>query len=76
MVASLWQVPDRATAELMVRFYRYLKEGKTKDEALRAAQIELIRGPVGVRNEAGRLVERDFSAPYRWAAFQVFGDWR
>ena len=76
VVASLWNVRDQATAELMVRFYRHLNAGESKDEALRAAQVELIRGPVRVRDEKGRMVERDFSAPYYWAVFQVYGDWQ
>jgi len=43
VLASLWKVDDASTAELMKRFYGYLKAGRTKDEALRLAQIELIR---------------------------------
>src|SRR6185436_16010655 len=38
VLASLWKISDRTTAELMVRFYKHLKDGMTKDEALRAAQ--------------------------------------
>ena len=33
VLASLWQVPDRATAELMTRFYRNLLEGRQKPAA-------------------------------------------
>jgi CHAT domain-containing protein len=76
VAASLWRVSDRTTAELMVRFYRHLKAGLPKDEALRAAQIELIRGPIKVKNEKGEEVEIDASAPYYWAAFQIYGDWQ
>ncbi len=76
VAASLWQVDDRATAELMQRFYRHLKAGMPKDEALRAAQLELIRGPVEMKNPRGQVVERDLSLPYYWAAFQLIGDWR
>ena len=47
----------------MKRFYGYLKAGKTKDEALRLAQIDLIRSA-------------DFSQPKDWAAFQLNGDWK
>ena len=46
VMASLWKISDRTTAELMVRFYKHLKAGLPKDEALQAAQMELIRGPV------------------------------
>lgn len=47
----------------MKRFYRYLRAGKAKDEALQAAQIDLIRTP-------------HLSHPHHWAAFQLNGDWR
>ena len=76
VAATLWKVHDRMTAELMVRFHRHLRAGKPKDEALRAAQVELIRGPVEVEDEAGEVVAKDWSAPYYWAAFQRHGDWR
>lgn len=76
VASTLWQVEDQATAELMVRFYRHLGTGMAKDEALRAAQLELIRGYVEMKNGQGQLVERDLSLPYYWAAFQIIGDWR
>ncbi len=63
ILASLWKVEDRSTAELMKGFYGYLKSGKTKDEALRLAQIDLIRSA-------------NFALPVHWAAFQLIGDWR
>jgi CHAT domain-containing protein/Tfp pilus assembly protein PilF len=63
VLASLWKVDDKATAELMTRFYGYLKAGKTKDEALRLAEIDLIRSA-------------EFSQPKHWAAFQLSGDWK
>jgi len=64
VLASLWRVPDQSTSDLMVRFYGHLKEGRSKAEALRLAQLELIR-------LGGRAAH-----PFRWAAFSVFGDWR
>ncbi len=66
VVASLWQVPDQATAELMVRFHRHLRAGADRAEALRAAQAELSAGAAG---PAAR-------PPYYWAGFQLFGDRR
>jgi CHAT domain-containing protein len=60
IVASLWSVADESTPELMKRFYGYLKAGRTKDEALRAAQIDALRT----------------SHPFHWAAFQLIGDWK
>ena len=76
VIATSWQVDDRASAELMVRFYRHLGEGKSKDQALRAAQIELIREPVEVTTRGGRRLVRNLSLPYFWAAFQLTGDWQ
>ncbi len=38
---SLWKVPDRATQELMVRYYRAWLAGKSKHAALREAQLAL-----------------------------------
>lgn len=62
VVASLWQVHDRATAELMRRFYTaMLERGLAPPAALRAAAREL----------------RDhtpYAAPYFWAAFVLQGD--
>jgi len=43
VVASLWSVDDSSTAQLMASFYRNLKT-MGKAEALRQAQLELIRG--------------------------------
>jgi CHAT domain-containing protein len=43
VVASLWSVDDSSTAHLMASFYRNLK-AMSKVEALRQAQLELIRG--------------------------------
>ena len=74
VIASLWRVEDRATAELMERFYRHLRGGSSKDEALRAAQLELIRPPAG--SETTQTLAEEWAEPYYWAAFQVIGDWR
>ena len=43
VVASLWNVEDSSTAQLMATFYKNLKT-MTKVEALRQAQLQLIRG--------------------------------
>ncbi len=67
IVASLWQVDDRATAELMRRFYRELIElDQRPAAALRAAQIAMLEG-------AG---DGDWRHPYFWAAFTFQGEWR
>ncbi|HWP42522.1 MAG TPA: CHAT domain-containing protein [Blastocatellia bacterium] len=64
VVASLWQVDDLATAELMKRFYRgMLKEGLRPAAALRGAQLELMR-------------EKRWASPFFWAAFVMQGEWK
>src|SRR5262249_22321400 len=63
VLASLWEVRDDSTAQLMERFYAALKRGVSKDEALRAAQL-------------ATLAQTPFAPPGSWAAFQLVGDWR
>ncbi len=64
VLASLWGVADVTTAPFMQSFYGHLRQGLSKDEALRAAQIDQIRQRSG------------YSHPFHWAAFQLTGDWR
>jgi CHAT domain-containing protein/Tfp pilus assembly protein PilF len=64
VAVSLWDVNDRATAELMQRFYDgLLRRGLSPAAALRDAQQ-------AIRAEPG------WSAPYYWAGFVLQGDWR
>ncbi len=63
VVASLWKVDDRATSELMGRFYReMLGEGKPPAEALREAQIAVLK-------------QKRWRSPYYWAAFTLQGEY-
>src|SRR5258708_40100923 len=63
VVVSLWNVNDKATAELMARFYRgMLRENKTPAAALRTAQTEMSR-------------QKEWQSPYYWAAFVLQGEW-
>ena len=59
----------------MIRFHSHLRDGATKDQALRAAQLELLQAPLRVLTPSGDFEEVDSSAPYYWAAFQLYGDW-
>jgi CHAT domain-containing protein len=66
VLATLWGVPDTSTALFMDRFYAHLGAGQSRDEALRSAQIDFIRGRV-------RGKGRDLTHPFRWAAHQLSG---
>ncbi|MEH2294126.1 CHAT domain-containing protein [Nostoc sp.] len=62
-IATLWPVKDQAAAILMTRFYNQLRQPKiTKAEALRQAQISLIR-------------QTDFHDPFFWSGFVLIGNW-
>ncbi len=76
VVASLWQVADEGSADLMTRFYRHLKNGAAAADALREAQIEIVAQIPWVRDPHEERREKDFSKDFVWAAFEVFGDWQ
>ena len=65
IIASLWNVNDASTAELMSQFYqKYLQENMPPAEALRQAQLAMWQSNV------------DWRKPYYWAAFTLQGEWR
>jgi len=59
LVMSLWKVPDKATQELMVDFYRRILAGTPKADALRESQLEL---------------RKNYPDPRDWGAFICQGD--
>jgi CHAT domain-containing protein/uncharacterized protein HemY len=65
VIASLWQVDDAATAELMLQFYQgVLKKKLSPAAALRAAQVHMWSQ------------KRWHADPYFWGAFQLQGEWK
>jgi CHAT domain-containing protein len=58
VVASLWSVQDKQTGELIVSFFKQLRNGKSKAEALKEAQREM---------------RVKYPHPYYWAAFVLTG---
>jgi CHAT domain-containing protein/tetratricopeptide (TPR) repeat protein len=65
-LAGLWPVGDETTPKLMKDFYTGLKAGQSKVEALRNAQINLIK-----RNDKNHRKH-----PFYWAPYVLVGNWR
>jgi CHAT domain-containing protein len=59
VVSTLWEVEDQATAELMADFYSNLSRQEGKAEALRQAQLTMLKSG---------------SPPYYWAGFELDGE--
>lgn len=62
LVMSLWPVSDQVTRELMTGYYRNLKKGLGRGEALRQVRLEMIKKPTRKH-------------PYYWASFIQSGEW-
>jgi len=63
-VMSLWKVPDDATSKIMENFYQFLKEGDTKDSALRRAKLAYL----------DQAITPEQKHPFYWAGFVATGD--
>ncbi|MGO9199839.1 MAG: CHAT domain-containing protein [Limisphaerales bacterium] len=63
VLASHWQVSDKATGLLMTEFMRRWRSGEPRAKAWREAQLSLLHS-------------KDFSNPYFWASFTLTGQWR
>lgn len=62
IVTTLWNISDQRSNDLMHTFYEQLRDGKTKDSALRAAKMRFVGQP-------GNMAH-----PYFWAGFIPLGD--
>ena len=63
-VTSLWKVPDQETSQIMISFYKFLKEGKQKNEALQLAKLDYLLA----------TDDNTLKHPYYWAGFIISGD--
>ncbi|MGV8121794.1 MAG: CHAT domain-containing protein [Candidatus Xenobiia bacterium LiM19] len=61
IVSSLWSVSDESTTKLMTFFYKNLARKMDKDEALRQAELSLMKG---------------YPDPMHWAPFILTGEWK
>ena len=60
-IASLWDIEDRASSELTREFFRSLVPGTDPTDALRAAQLTMLRSD-----------DPELRSPRTWAALQLF----
>jgi filamentous hemagglutinin family protein len=88
-LASLWYVSDEGTLGLMTEFYSQLNHAKIKAEALRQAQLAMIRGEVRIESgtlrgggtrggvalpaQLATLGNTNLSHPYYWSGFTMIG---
>lgn len=72
VVASLWEVNDESTSLFMESFYKALKTGVPKAEALRLARIQTMRQDI---KSAVTGENESLASPYFWAPFVLIGDW-
>jgi CHAT domain-containing protein len=64
VVATLWPIYDRATADFMGRFYEAMLRQKVRPAAaLRQAQVSMWK-------------DKRWQAPYYWAGFALQGEWK
>ena len=84
-LGSLWYISDIGTLAVMSEFYQQLPQSPTKSEALRQAQLQMLRGQIRLQSGALRLsndsiplpanidtvAESDFSHPFYWSGFTM-----
>jgi CHAT domain-containing protein len=87
-LATLWYVSDEGSLGLMAEFYAQLKSAPIKTEALRQAQLAMLRQDVRIQGgmlhtsvgnlplpaELANANIPNFSHPYYWSAFRMIGN--
>jgi len=63
IIMTLWSVEDKSGVDLMTRFYKNLKSGQNKTEALRQAKLDFLENADPLK-----------AHPYFWAGYVVIGD--
>jgi len=62
VLATMWEIEDSSSTELLTAFHREIAAGRPPEEALRDAQVAMIEG-----------TDPALRAPRTWAAFQLAG---
>lgn len=63
ILTSLWKVDEQSSAEIISHFYKYIKKGMDKDEALQQAKLDYLK------TAKGRTM-----SPQYWAGLVIMGD--
>jgi len=63
LLVSQWNVDDKATGTIMDLFYEHLKEGQSKNHALRLAKLDYLK-----------TASADHKDPFYWAPFILMGN--
>ena len=65
VINTLWKVDDYSSMAFMKELYRHLIEGKSLEQSMALTRNHFKNHPIP-----------GWRAPYYWAAFQLYGDWR
>ncbi len=65
LVTTLWKIDDESTSTIIADFYKYLKKGLTKSDALREAKLNYLKN-----NENDKLLRH----PYYWSGITISGN--
>ncbi|MCC6839494.1 MAG: CHAT domain-containing protein [Flavobacteriales bacterium] len=63
LVASLWSIDEKVSAQIMDSFFKYLEDGLPKHEALRQAKLDFLDA-----------AQDELALPYYWAGLVLTGD--
>ncbi|HRQ85443.1 MAG TPA: CHAT domain-containing protein, partial [Flavobacteriales bacterium] len=63
LVASLWSIDEKVSAQIMDSFFKHLEQGMPKNEALRQAKLEFLS-----------TAQDELALPYYWAGLVLTGN--
>ena len=78
VIGSMWENPstDRATANVVKRFYKNWKSGMSKIEALISAQRKTLKKEWEANSDQSDSYRKGGDHPHYWGAFVLIGDYR
>lgn len=64
VLSSNWKIDEKTTMQILTDFFKYLKQGKSKADALRQAKLDFIKN----------AQDPKLKNPYYWAALVIVGN--